>query len=328
MLRKLLFFLSFVLLLVLVWRAAPAEFDSQLFWNSFRTAHLWWIAGSVGATFLGYVFRALRWQELLQPLKRIEFAPLMTASVVGFAAIFTLGRPGEVVRPVWISRQERVPFVGAVASIVVERVFDFLVLVLLLLVGSARIDVSAQGRIDPGALRTPWLLAGVAVLTLAAIILLHRFADPLTRLAPFELLRRLMQTFTWGLAATARPRGFAVVGLYSLLLWIVSTLQFWLMLEGLDLIYPVSAAILILVFSTLGSIVQIPGIGGGFQAGFILSATAVLGMQTEVAVAASLMVWFVMIIPTVVAAAAYMMWKGVSLRELGMRDAALSLPKR
>lgn len=328
MLRKLLFLLGFVVLIGLAWLFAPEEFDSRLFWASFRTAHLWWIAGSIGATFLGYVLRALRWQALLAPLKPIAFAPLMSASVVGFGAIFTLGRPGEVVRPVWISRQERVPLAGAVASIVVERIFDFMALVLLFLVGSAWIDIPGQERIDLGALRTPWILLLVAALTLTAMVLLHRYAGPLTRLAPFELLRRLMQTFTWGLAATSRPRGFAVVGLYSLLLWIVHTLQFWLMLEGLDLRYPVSASILTLVFASLGSIVQIPGIGGGFQAGFILSATAVLGIQTEIAVAASLMVWFVTIIPTVIAAAAYMMWRSISVREVGMRDAALSAGKR
>lgn len=327
MLRKLLFLLGFVTLIGLAWLVAPEEFDGQLFWASFRTAHFGWIVASIGATFLGYVMRALRWQALLAPQKKtIEFGPLMSASVVGFAAIFTLGRPGEVVRPVWISRQERIPFVGAVASIVVERIFDFVTLVLLLLVGSVWIDV--PGRFELGALRTPWLLALVAVLTLITIVAAHRYAEPLARLAPFEALRRLVQTFTWGLAATSRPRGFAVVGAYSLLVWIVHTLQFWLMLEGLDLSYPVAASILTLVFASLGSIVQVPGIGGGFQAGFILSATAVLGMQTEVAVAASLMVWFVMIVPTVIAAAAYMMWKGISVRELGMRDAALSLPKR
>lgn len=325
--RKLLFFLGFVVLVTAAYLVVPEDFDSQLFWASFKGARLWWVAGSVMATFLGYVMRALRWQALLAPLKRVSFVSLITANIVGFGAIFTLGRAGEVVRPVWISRQESLSVIATATSIVVERVFDLMILIVLFVVGALWIDLPEATRASLGGLGTPWQLIAFVVVALTSFFLLHRYADALTRMTPFPPLRRLMRTLTWGLAATSTRRGFATVSLYSILLWMVATLQFWLMLEGLNLSYPISASVLIVVVSSLGSIVQVPGIGGGFQAGFILCATAVLGIAAEVAIAASLMVWFLMTLPTILVTAGYMLWKGVSVRDLRVQTTALSTEK-
>ena len=318
--RKLLFLLGFIGLVAATWLVVPAEFDSRLFWSSLREAHLWWIVGSIGATFLGYAVRALRWKSLLGPLKHVRFGPLMSATVVGFGAIFTVGRPGEVVRPIWINRQEGIPAIGAATSIIIERVFDLIMLLALFAVGSLWIELPPQTQAVVGGLGTPWQWISLGAVVLIGFTLLHRYAAHLARLAPFEALRRLFETFTWGLAATSTLRGFAVVTFYSVLLWVVHTLQFWLMLESVDLSYPVSASIMTLVLTSFGSVAHVPGIGGGFQAGFILSATAVLGTPAEVAIAASLMVWFITILPTVAAAAGYMMWKGISVRDLRTQE--------
>jgi uncharacterized membrane protein YbhN (UPF0104 family) len=314
--RKHMFFLGFVLLILSAYLFLPREFDSRLFWVTLRETRPWWIAGSVAATFLGYAVRALRWQALLSPLKRIDLAPLLTTTMIGFGAIFTLGRPGEVVRPVWISRQEGLPTMGAVASIVVERAFDMLMLLLLFALASPWIELRPETREALGGLGTPWQLIILVVVSITGFMILHRYAPALARIMPFDALKGLMQTFAYGLAETSTPAGFATVAGYSMLLWTVHTLQFWLMLEGLGLSYPLAAAMLTLVLTSLGSIAQVPGIGGGFQAGFILSATALLGTPTEVAVAASLVVWFITTVPTVVVASGYMMWKGISIRDL------------
>lgn len=325
--RKLLFFLALAGLIAATYLFVPEEFDSQLFWASFRRADAVWVSAAIAATALGYLVRALRWQSLLFPLSQVDLVPLVNAHVIGFGAIFTLGRAGEVVRPLWISRQEGVPFIGAAASIVVERVFDLMVLVVLFVLGSAWIDLPEATRDALGGFGTPWPLVVFVVVALAGFVLAHKYAGPLARLSPFGFLRKIMETVSWGLAATSTARGFSVVTLYSLILWIVYALQFWFMLEALDLRFPIAASVLTLVFTSLGSIIQIPGIGGGFQAGFILSATVLLDLPPEVAIAASLMVWFITAVPTVVAAAGYMMWKGVSVRDLGMQKAALSIEK-
>ncbi len=215
---------------------------------------------------------------------------------------------------------------GAVASIVVERVFDLFMLLLMFVAGSMFIDLPPGTRESLGGLGTPWQLMALVAVALVGFALLHKYAAPLARRIPFDPIRRLMETFAEGLAGTSTPRGFAIVTFHSMLLWSVHTLQFWFLLEGLGLSYPLAASVLTVVLTSLGSVIQVPGIGGGFQAGFIVAATAILGTSLEVAVAASLMVWFIMTIPTVVATGAYMLWKGISVKELRVQETELQHP--
>ena len=323
--RKLLFFLGLIGLGAAAYLLLPGDFDSALFWASFRETRPWWIAGAVATTFLGYALRAIRWHVLLRPLKPVPYLPLMNATVIGFGAIYTLGRPGELVRPVWIGRQEGIPLMGAVASIIVERVFDLMMLLLLFVAGSMWVELPEETRRALGGLGTPWQLVGLVAAALAGFVLLHKYSGSLARFMPFHRLRTLMETFAQGLAGTSSPRSVTVLGLYSLLLWSVHALQFWLMLGGLNLPHPFAGTLLTLVLTSLGSIAQIPGIGGGFQAGFIVSSTAVLGAPAEVSVAASLTLWFISTVPTILAAAGYMMWKGISARDLRVEETELHL---
>src|SRR3954462_4717979 len=73
------------------------EFDWQLFFSSFRNVQTGWLGASIVATFLTYWIRAVRWQVLLDPLKAISLNALMTATLIGFSAIYILGRAGELV---------------------------------------------------------------------------------------------------------------------------------------------------------------------------------------------------------------------------------------
>ncbi len=321
--RKLLFLIGFAGTALIVFLILPEQFDSGLFWASLADAHPAWLVAAIGATFLGYALRALRWQWLLQPLKHVKFGSLMNSTVLGFAAIYILGRPGEIVRPVWTARQEDIPTMATIASIIVERVFDLLMLVLFFIGASIWVDLPESTRSALGGLGTPWQLLTLAALTLVGFVLMHRYSHAVARLVPFKRFRSLAETFARGLAGTSGPRSIATIGLCSLLLWCVNALQFWLMLEALDLNRSVSAAVLTLVLTALGSIAQVPGIGGGFQAGFILAVTTILGAPAEVAVAASLIVWFVATVPTVIAAAGYGVWKGISLRDLRVDRSSL-----
>ena len=201
-----------------------------------------------------------------------------------------------------------------------ERVFDLLILLLLFVGGSMWIDLPSGTRDSLGGLGAPWQLALLVSAGIVSFVLMHRYAAGLASWMPFATARRLLESFAHGLAGTSTLRGFAGVTLYSLLLWVVHTLQFWFALEGLGLSYPLAASVMTVVLTSLGSVVQVPGIGGGFQAGFIVAATALLGTGPEVAVAASLIVWFVITVPTVVATGAYMLWKGISVKDL--RDRA------
>jgi hypothetical protein len=100
------------------------------------------------------------------------------------------------------------------------------------------------------------------------------------------------------------------------IIWIAITLQFWFMLLGMKFDFSISAATLVLVGAAIGSVAQVPGIGGGFQAGYVFCMTTFFGIPAEQAIATSLVAWVASYAPTIVTAGLYMISHGLSLKDL------------
>ena len=161
-----------------------------------------------------------------------------------------------------------------------------------------------------------WLLLALSSVALLAFIVFRAHVSSIARRLPFKRLSATVERFADGLAITGSWRNLGLTTVYSLLLWLGIALQFWLMLVGLNLEFTFREATLVLVAAALGSIAQVPGIGGGFQAAFIFCVTTFFLVPLETAVGASLVVWFLTYVPTIVVAAIYMTWKGISARDL------------
>src|SRR6266481_3569391 len=82
-------------------------FRSERFWQSLAQVRLSSIILGVLFIFSSYFFRCLRWKGFLRPLKAAGLKNLVTSTVIGFSAVALLGRPGELVRPMLVSRKER-----------------------------------------------------------------------------------------------------------------------------------------------------------------------------------------------------------------------------
>ena len=321
--RKLLYFLGFAALITATLLLFRRDFDSALFFESFSNVRPAWLFASIIVTFVTYAIRALRWQVLLISLKLIRLGSLVMATLLGFGAIYALGRAGELVRPVWIARTEEISTIGSFAAIVLERVFDLLMVLLLLAVSLAFVQLP-MGAEDSVSLlaQAAWIILIVAGSALGASILFEKYVTVVAKKFAGRRIRRYLETFRAGLAATSNLRNLGFVAGYSLLLWFVLAIQFWFMLLGLNFDLPISATTLILVGSAIGSIAQVPGIGGGFQAAFIFCLTTFFLVPVETAIAASLIAWIITYTPTLLVAAIYMMWKGISAHELVAQEPA------
>src|SRR5215510_7042626 len=130
--RKSLYFLCLAVIAgLLIYKLADRSFDWSLFTSSLWNVQPFWLGASIAATMLTYVARAFRWQLLLHPLKPVRMGPLISTNVLGFSAIYLLGRPGELFRPLWLTRCEQIPLTASVATIIVERVLDTLMIIAL-----------------------------------------------------------------------------------------------------------------------------------------------------------------------------------------------------
>ena len=92
-----------------------------------------WLALSLATMFVNLAIRAWRWQYLLEPLGAPSFGNAFRATAVGFAASSVLpARAGEVIRPYFLARHERMSATGAFATIILERCSTSLTVLVLL----------------------------------------------------------------------------------------------------------------------------------------------------------------------------------------------------
>lgn len=86
---------------------------------------LWFLPAYFATLVVMHVFRFWRWQPLLKPLAHVDLWTLNRVCSVGFMAVFLMPmRLGELVRPALISTEAPIRRSTALATIVVERVVD------------------------------------------------------------------------------------------------------------------------------------------------------------------------------------------------------------
>lgn len=228
-------------------------------------ANYWWLIPSTVMLLLHLYFRTLRWQWLLKPMGDVSFWPAFRALVIGIAGNTILpARAGEFLRAYVVGRSTGVSKTGAFATLVVERVFDGLTVLLLLLV------VVIFGVRDE-TFQTFGLAGGVfyvGVLVGLVVFMLKREAvDTLVkrRLPPdlAELMLELIHGFDSGLAVLKNPRQLSMVTFWNFWTWAVIPVSFWFALLAFDFGAPVPWQAPVLMLPALAIALSIPGPPGG-----------------------------------------------------------------
>lgn len=299
-----------------LYRLRTTPFQWQLFWNTFYRVHWLWLAVSIFLMLLTYVGRALRWEVMLRPLSRkLSLLRLTYDTVIGFTAVVLLGRPGEVVRPYLISLHAGVPFPSQMAAWLLERMLDLLVVLLVFGFGLTQIPAH-QLHLGPG-LRWILSLGGYLVTVIGALcvvllVLFRNFSGPvrnrllsaLTFLPPknYERADRLITAFAQGVESTRDSKFFLLLLGYTVLEWAVIVGSYYTVFLSFPSTenFEITDVVVFLGFVAFGSIVQIPGIGGGIQVAAIVVLTEIYGLPLEAATGVAIFIWlitFVVVVP-------------------------------
>jgi glycosyltransferase 2 family protein len=273
-----------------------------------------WLAVSFTTFVLIIAIRARRWQVLLRPLGRASFANSFRATAVGFAASTLLpARAGELIRPYFLSKHERVSATGAFATIVLERLLDVVaVLVLLaLFVFIFGREQAAAGSSAFTAIRWAGMVAGAAAAGVLAILFLlagrPTGLDPLLARLEFVMpaksarfLARLVEKFSTGLAVVRRPGQLLAALLWSFPLWLTIGAGIWSIAKAFGLFVPFTGSFLMISLLVIGGAVPTPGAIGGFHEAFRFGATTFFGASNESAVGAAIVLHAFSVLPTLV----------------------------
>jgi uncharacterized protein (TIRG00374 family) len=293
-----------------------------------------WLVLSLATMFANLAIRAWRWQCLLEPLGTTSFANAFRATAVGFAASSVLpARAGEVIRPYFLARHERLSATGAFATIVLERVLDT-VTVLVLLASYVFVfgrDLEATNPVAYTAVKLAATLASAgALVALVAMFLLAgnpaRLARTLVRIGQVfpssfaEMLGRIAERFATGLGVIRRPGRLLAALAWSLPLWLCIALGIWSAARAFQLEVPLAGSFLLVAMLVIGVAVPTPGAIGGFHEAFRVGVTMFFGASNDAAVGAAIVLHVFSIGPSLVLGLLFAAQEGLNLT--GMRQLA------
>lgn len=113
--------------------------------HAFYEADYLWVSLGILIAFLSHLSRAYRWRFVLSPLGfSVKLSNAYHAVMSGYVINFTVPRSGEVARAGLLTKYENIPFEKSIATIVVERVIDVLMLGVVVLI-SGFLQVDSQG---------------------------------------------------------------------------------------------------------------------------------------------------------------------------------------
>jgi glycosyltransferase 2 family protein len=298
-----------LILIILAYRTRGLNFRWDLFWRTLDQVEWSWLAVSIGLILLSNVGRALRWQVMLRPLGRtLSVWRLTSDTAIGLTATLLLGPVGEVVRPYLIAVQTGLPLSSQAAAWLLERTLD--VLVVLLFFGFALLWVPMHSQHFDPEIHTVLTAGGYVFGAAGAVclLLLFAFRDPWRRAqqrivnaltflpAPlYSRAERMLEAFSQGVACTRDPRSLALLVGYTALEWTIIVASCSALLRGFPItrqLGPIDV-LMLLGFASLGSMFQIPGLGGGVQVATVVALTRIYQIPLEAASGVAVLFWVV-----------------------------------
>ena len=301
------------------------------FWLALKTANYWWLLPGVAVYFLAVWARAWRWHYLLRPVKSISTRTMFPIVAIGYMGnnIYP-ARAGEVLRAVVLKRREGVPVSASLATIIVERIFDGVVML-----GFIFINLSELSRLTGVSLDiVKWKVSiqDVAIWgsviflgALTLFLLAAMFPRPTEKLAAWFVNRFLpgrikdktlgiVNRFLGGLESLRSPVDALMVFATSVVIWLLETGKYWFVMHAFPGHgFPVSFFTLMLMNGVVNLATTIPS-APGYVGTFDAPGIAVLsgyGVETATATGYTLVLHIALWVPITLLGAYYLAREGV-----------------
>lgn len=257
----------------------------------FKSANYFWIGAALIISLTSHWFRALRWNQMLEPLaKKPTSLQSFNAVMIGYLFNFAIPRMGEVSRCGILYRTNRIPVNQSLGTVVVERVFDMVILLLLTIVvlllqfdtlygffNDTFIAPISQKLGGSNGLMFIWLM--LASLLIAFV--LYKFKNKLAESALVFKFSGLLQGFASGFKSVFSLKQPLLFFVYTFIIWILYFLNTWCYLMAFDGTASVrlAAALSILVVGTFGFAAPVSGGIGAYHI-FVVKGLALYGVSS------------------------------------------------
>lgn len=254
--------------------------------GDFKGTNLLWLFVILMAFMISNVSRAMRWNQLIEPL---GYTPKVHntffATMIGYMVNLALPRAGEIAKPATVARYEKIPLDKLVGTIVVDRIFDVLMLLLVtgltfltqfnylydFLFGEGQPKAECLQPIveQTDGLVIPWLLLfqiGLGLGVLAAVVIAIKWKT-VKETALAKKVLALLRNFGTGIRTVFQLRRPGMFVVHTLIIWVMYYLMLYLCFFAYGPTAGLSpmAALLAFTFGTFGMVIPSPGGMGTYQ---------------------------------------------------------------
>jgi len=236
-----------------------------------------WIIPGVLVYFVAVWARTWRWHYLLRPLKAISLGRLFPIVCIGyFGNNVYPARAGEVIRAFVLRRNEGISVSASLATIIIERIFDGLVMLVFVFFALPFVGVEHI----PSIYRLTVVVASVFFFA-ALLIFLWMAFDPnranrfyrflSSRLLPQRLrgpADSFFERFMAGLHFLRSPRDVLMVFFTSIVIWLLETVKYWFVMHAFAFVVSFIGLMLMNgVVNLTTTLPSAPGYIGTFEVG-------------------------------------------------------------
>jgi uncharacterized protein (TIRG00374 family) len=242
-------------------------------WLAIRTASYWWIIPGVAVYFFGVWARTWRWHYMLRPIKAVSLVRLFPVVVIGYMGNNVYpARAGELIRAYVLRKKEAVSVSASLATIIVERIFDGVIMLLFVFVSLPLTPMPEELRrvvvlfslLFFGALAVFFVIAASPARSQAVYNwFIARLVPPRFQ----DLARGLLDRFMDGLHCLRSGRDVLMIFVTSLVIWLAETVKYWFVMHSFDFSVPFYVLMLMNgVVNLATTIPSAPGYVGTFDA--------------------------------------------------------------
>jgi len=280
-------------------------------WQALRTADYWWLIPGIAIFFVDVLVRTWRWHYLLRPLKKIPTLTMFPIVCIGYMGnnIYP-ARAGEVLRAAVLKQREGVPISASLATVVIERIFDGVVMLAFVFVNLGQLAglTGSSGVIGTLNIRDVALWGSVLFFGALLVFLLAAMFPKVTerivnnlidRFVPVRLrekTRDITLRFLSGLEALRSPQEALMIFFTTVVIWLLETGKYWFVMHAFQ--FQVSFFALMLmngIVNLATTLPSAPGYVGTFDAPGIALLSA-YGVLPEIAASYTLVLhaalWF------------------------------------
>ncbi len=292
------------------------------FWLALQKANYWWIIPGIAVFFVDVWVRSWRWHYMLRPLKKIPTSVMFPIVNIGYMGnnIYP-ARAGEVLRAAVLKQREGVPISASLATVVIERIFDGVVMLAFVFLNLPELARLTGVSLEIAGLEIsiPELAVFGTILfvgALAAFMLAAMFPRPtekivdwtIRRIVPLRFktqTRDITMRFLTGLESLRSPFEALMIFFTTVIIWLLETGKYWFVMHAFN--FQVSFFTLMLMNGIVNLATTIPA-GPGYVGTFDLPGIKVLqayGIPQAIAASYTLVLHVALWLPITLVGAYY-----------------------